>query len=37
MEVKAAIAKQEKEEVVIYAHQLDEEVETLQKSIKELL
>lgn len=37
MEVKAAISKQEKEEVVIYAHQLDEEVETLQKSIKELL
>lgn len=37
MEVRAAIAKQEKEEVVIYAHQLDEEVETLQKSIKELL
>ena len=37
MEVKAAIAKQEKEEVVIYAHQVDEEVETLQKSIKELL
>ena len=36
MEVKAAIAKQDKEEVVIYAHQLDEEVETLQKSIKEL-
>ncbi|WP_164683982.1 LytTR family DNA-binding domain-containing protein [Streptococcus hyointestinalis] len=37
MEVRAAIAKQEKEEVVIYAHQLDEEVKTLQKSIKELL
>lgn len=37
MEVRAAIVKQEKEEVVIYAHQLDEEVETLQKSIKELL
>ncbi|MCI6871428.1 MAG: LytTR family DNA-binding domain-containing protein [Streptococcus hyointestinalis] len=37
MEVRAAIAKQEKEEVVIYAHQLDEEVETLQKSIKELI
>lgn len=37
MEVRAAIAKQEKEEVVIYAHQLDEEVKALQKSIKELL
>ncbi|MEY8434996.1 LytTR family DNA-binding domain-containing protein [Streptococcus hyointestinalis] len=37
MEVRAAIAMQEKEEVVIYAHQLDEEVETLKQSIKELL
>ncbi|MCS4487935.1 LytTR family DNA-binding domain-containing protein [Streptococcus sciuri] len=37
MEVRIAIAKQDKEEVVIYAHQLDKVVKTLQKRIKELL
>lgn len=37
MEVRTAIAKQDKEEVVIYAHQLDKVVKTLQKGIKELL